>query len=54
MLEEYMKLIEKELDITEADYRKFGAADNTKAQEFYSMLIGDEEIPKRWNTTRTG
>lgn len=45
-----MKLIEKELDITEADYRKFGAADNTKAQEFYSILIGDEEIPNNfWN-----
>ena len=26
LIEEYMKLIEKELDITEADYRKFGAA----------------------------
>ena len=32
LIEEYMKLIKKELDITEADYRKFGAADNTKAQ----------------------
>ena len=50
LIEEYMKLIEKELDITEADYRKFGAADNTKAQEFYSILIGDEEIPNNfWN-----
>ena len=45
-----MKLIKKELDITEADYRKFGASDNTKAQEFYSILIGDEEIPNNfWN-----
>ena len=50
LIEEYMKLIKKELDITEADYRKFGAADNTKAQEFYSILIGDEEIPNNfWN-----
>lgn len=50
LIDEYIKLIEKELDITESDYRKFGAADNTKAQEFYSILIGDEEIPNNfWN-----
>lgn len=50
LIDEYMKLIKKELDITEADFRKFGAEDNAKAQEFYSILIGDEEIPNNfWN-----
>lgn len=53
LIEEYMKLIEKELEITEADYRKFGAADNTKAQEFYSILIGGEEIPNNFWTIET-
>ena len=50
LIEEYMKLIEKELDITEADYRKFGAADNTKAQEYYQKLIDEGAIPNNfWN-----
>lgn len=45
-----MKLIEKELDITESDYRKFGAADNTKAQEYYQKLIDEGAIPNNfWN-----
>ncbi len=50
LIEEYMKLIKKELDITEADYRKFGAADNTKAQEYYQKLIDEGAISNNfWN-----
>ena len=49
-IEEYMKLIEKELDITEADYRKFGAEDNAKAQEYYQKLIDEGAIRNNfWN-----
>ena len=35
-------MFKKELDIDEGDFRKFGAADNSKAQEFYQKLINDE------------
>ena len=48
LIEEYMKLINKELDITEADYRRFGAADSAKADEFYQKLIEDGEIPNNY------
>lgn len=48
LIEEYMKLINKELDITEADYRRYGAADNVKAEEFYQKLIEDGEIPNNY------
>lgn len=48
LIEEYMKLINKELDITEADYRRFGAADSAKAEEFYQKLIDDGEIPNNY------
>lgn len=48
LIEEYMKLINKELDITESDYRRFGAADNAKAEEFYQKLIEDGEIPNNY------
>lgn len=48
LIDEYMKLIQKELNISESDYRKFGAADNAKAQEFYRMLIDDGEIPNNF------
>lgn len=48
LIEEYMKLINKELHITEADYRRFGAADNSKAEEFYQKLIEDGEIPNNY------
>lgn len=48
LIEEYMKLINKELDITEVDYRRFGAADNAKAEEFYQKLIEDGEIPNNY------
>ena len=43
-----MKLINKELHITEADYRRFGAADSVKAEEFYHKLIEDGEIPNNY------
>ena len=48
LIEEYMKLINKELDITEADYRRFGAADSAKAEEFYQKLIEEGEIPNNY------
>ena len=48
LIEEYMKLINKELDINEADYRRFGAADSAKAEEFYQKLIEDGEIPNNY------
>ncbi len=48
LIEEYMKLINKELDITESDYRRFGAADSAKAEEFYQKLIEDGEIPNNY------
>lgn len=48
LIEEYMKLINKELDITEADYRRFGAADSAKAEEFYQKLIENGEIPNNY------
>lgn len=48
LIEEYMKLINKELDITEVDYRRFGAADTSKAEEFYQKLIEDGEIPNNY------
>lgn len=48
LIEEYMKLINKELDITEADYLRFGSADNAKAEEFYQKLIENGEIPNNY------
>lgn len=48
LIEEYMKLINKELDITEADYRRFGAVDSAKAEEFYQKLIEEGEIPNNY------
>ncbi len=48
LIEEYMKLINKELDINEADYRRFGATDSAKAEEFYQKLIEDGEIPNNY------
>lgn len=35
-------MFKEELGIDEDDFRKFGAADNEKAQEFYQLLITDE------------
>lgn len=53
LIEEYIKLIKKELDITEADFRKFGAADNAKAWEFYQKLIDSGEIPNNYWSVST-
>lgn len=53
LIEEYMKLIKKKLDITEADFRKFGAADNAKAWEFYQKLIDSGEIPNNYWSVST-
>ncbi len=53
LIEEYMKLIKKELDITEADFRKFGASDNAKAWEFYQKLIDSGEIPNNYWSVST-
>lgn len=48
LIDEYIKLIKKELEIDEADFRQFGAADNSKAQEFYEKLIEDGAIPNNF------
>lgn len=42
LIESYLDMFKKELNIDEDDFRKFGAADNEKAQEFYQLLITDE------------
>lgn len=42
LIESYLDMFKKELNIDEYDFRKFGAADNEKAQEFYQLLITDE------------
>lgn len=42
LIDSYIDMFKKELDIDEGDFRKFGAADNSKAQEFYQKLINDE------------
>ena len=42
IIESYLDMFKKELNIDEDDFRKFGAADNEKAQEFYQLLITDE------------
>ena len=42
LIDSYIDMFKKELDIDEGDFRKFGAADNSKAQEFYQKLIDGE------------
>lgn len=42
IIESYLDMFKEELNIDEGDFRKFGAADNTKAQEFYELLITGE------------
>lgn len=42
LIDSYIDMFKKELDIDEGDFRKFGAADNSKAQEFYQKLINGE------------
>lgn len=39
LIDSYIDMFKKELDITEDDFRKFGVDDNGKAQEFYEALI---------------
>ena len=38
------------MDISEEDFRGFGAADNAKAKEFYEMLTDEDkgEIPNNF------
>lgn len=49
LIEEYLDMFKKELDIDEGDFRKFGAADNEKANEFYELLItGELENADLW------
>lgn len=42
LIDSYIDMFKKELDIDEGDFRKFGTADNSKAQEFYQKLIDGE------------
>ena len=42
LIESYLDMFKKELNIDEDDFCKFGAADNEKAQEFYQLLITGE------------
>ena len=42
ILEAYIDMFKKELNIDESGFRRFGAKDNAKAMEFYEKLIKDE------------
>lgn len=42
ILEAYIDMFKKELDIDESGFRQFGAKNNAKAMEFYEKLIKDE------------
>lgn len=42
ILEAYIDMFKKELDIDESVFRQFGTKDNAKAMEFYEKLIKDE------------
>lgn len=42
ILEAYIDMFKKELDIDESGFRQFGTKDNAKAMEFYEKLIKDE------------
>lgn len=42
ILEAYIDMFKKELDIDESGFRQFGAKDNARAMEFYEKLIKDE------------
>ena len=44
ILEAYIDMFKKKLDIDESGFRQFGAKDNAKALEFYEKLI-KEELP---------
>ncbi len=55
MVEAYIEVIQKELDISEADYRQSGKADNERAKAFYEMLIDPSRgaIPNNYWTVNT-
>ena len=55
MVEAYIDVIKKELDISEADYRWSGKDDNERAKEFYEMLIDPSKgaIPNNYWTVHT-
>ena len=42
ILESYIDMFKKELNIDESGFRQFGTKDNAKAMEFYEKLIKDE------------
>lgn len=42
ILESYIDMFKKELNIDESGFRQFGAKENAKAMEFYEKLIKDE------------
>lgn len=42
LIDSYIDMFKKELDIDESDFRQFGGADNSTAQEFYQKLIDRE------------
>ena len=55
MVEAYIDVIKKELDISEADYRWSGKDDNERAKKFYEMLIDPSKgaIPNNYWTVHT-
>ena len=55
MVEAYIDVIKKELDISEADYRWSGKDDNERAKKFYEMLIDESKgaIPNNYWTVHT-
>ena len=55
MAEAYVELIQKELDISEADYRWSGKDDNERAKAFYEILIDPSRgaIPNNYWTVHT-
>lgn len=48
LYDEYIAAINKELGISASDYRKFGAADNSRAKDFYAMLMTPSGIPNNF------
>lgn len=48
LYDEYIATINKELGISASDYRKFGAADNSRAKDFYAMLMTPSGIPNNF------
>lgn len=48
LYDEYIAAINKELGISASDYRKFGSADNSRAKDFYAMLMTPSGIPNNF------